>query len=203
MIRNKVLTTILISLLVGMIVSAIYLDRQFPSTSIQDLQSSAVLIYNDSGHGSGVIVDANAVLTAAHVASHEGLIVRCSGGEEFSVVRIVFDDDSDAAVLYVDDKLPYPPCSVAKELPSAGDEILCIGAPYDPNYAGAVLRGYVVKAAVSVGYWPQAIISDLHGAPGCSGGPVFLGGRLVGIDVGSNGILCCIVPVSEFLEILP
>jgi len=164
---------------------------------------SAVLVYNDSGHGSGVVIGANKVLTAAHVAEHNDLRVRCDDGSEYKVISVVFDPNSDAALLTLDSEVSVPIVLVASQDASIGAEIQCVGTPEDPNYLNALFYGRVVKAGVAVGHWPVASLVDTHCYSGCSGGPVFCGGRLVGIHVGSNGCVGCILPLSEFQEILP
>jgi len=163
---------------------------------------SAVLVYNDSGHGSGVVIGADKVLTAAHVAKHNDLRVRCDNGSEYKVISVVFDPNSDAAMLTLDSEVSVPIVLVASQDASIGAEIQCVGTPEDPNYLNALFYGHVVKAGVAVGPWSVVSLVDTHCYAGCSGGPVFYKGRLVGIHVGSNGCVGCILPLSEFQEIL-
>jgi S1-C subfamily serine protease len=167
-----------------------------------DPVASAVLIYNDSGHGSGVIIGPHAILTAGHVADQVGLIVRCANGAEYPVESNLRVSDADVAILFVTEILPYHPIIYASSDGKSGDPLVGIGAPFDPNLVGCVLQGYTVKSDVKTSMWPVADICDIHSEPGCSGGPVFYNNKLIGIIVGSCDNLSIFVPISICRKVL-
>jgi S1-C subfamily serine protease len=177
------------------------------------LTNSAVVVYQTRGHGSGVVVGKDRVLTARHVACHFGdandplLVITADGDAPRRVIGTIVDPNVDAAILLLDPNTPFdanePPAEVDRVPLGVGDVVTVVGTPLDrENLKLCVLRGYVVKVNVSPGL-PGALnldIIDAHAAPGCSGGPVFDSkGRVRGILLcGVGGILGGSLPTREF-----
>jgi hypothetical protein len=163
---------------------------------------SSVLVFNNNGHGSGVIVGPRLVLTAGHVAKHENLSVRCANGTVRKVISTVCDPNADVAVLTVDDDLHGTIASISPRNAKVPESIVTIGVPIDPNMMGSVFSGRIVHAPIRIYAWRSVEAYDAHTMAGCSGGPVFLNGRLVGIHVSHIGSVGFFVPISACREVL-
>lgn len=163
---------------------------------------SCVMVYNETGGGSGAIVDVNCVLTAKHVAINPDLKIRTNDGDEHRVARVVLDPDSDLARLYIDGKFDEQPLSLDPTPLRVGDEVSVIGMVLRPDLMNCVLPGHVVKVnyEIQVGNtrYVNLDVCDYHAAPGCSGGPVVdRRGRVRGVQVIGIGPLSSGVPVEE------
>ena len=182
--------------------------RTFPHTGSQTaLLQSAVLVYDGGGHGSGIILNSTTILTAKHVAMdgdgpRQDLIVRDAAGGEHKVTGCRVSETADAALLFVSPSLPDVRIAISANPGNLGDEVFCVGAPLDPNWTQYAVSGRIAKVDAPNSQWPHAVLIDAHLAPGCSGGPVFLDGKLYGICVGGEGLIVVILPVSEFLDLL-
>ena len=171
--------------------------------TMPDSRESVVLLTDGMGHGSGTIIDVNCVLTAKHCTGHPGLVVQTLDGDEYEIIKIVADSNSDLALIYIDgqfDERPLELCDVPLEI---GDLVTVIGAPYEVGLIGTVLTGHVVNIdheVVIPGYEPDVNmdILDTHAGPGCSGGPVLDSqGRVRGVFTLGQGMLGGAVPIEE------
>jgi len=133
--------------------------------------------------GSGVLVDDDLLVTAAHVVGDAGLVRIDHDGQVLTgEVLGVLADGRDLALIELDASMARPLRSVAAIAPS--DPITLVGHPNDgprtvlvgartdvPQLASQLYRGELVAASVSV-------------PPGMSGGPaVDASGALIGITV--------------------
>ena len=163
---------------------------------------SVVMIYDKLGHGSGVIVDVNCVLTAAHVADHNDVVIQTADGDVYGVDHVVSDPDSDLALLYIDGEFDETPLLFDPTPLEVGDEITLIGTPWDRELMNCVLPGFVVKVDLDTeledSLYVDLDVIDCAGAPGCSGGPlVDKYGHIRGIVIGGYPQLPLAIPVSE------
>jgi S1-C subfamily serine protease len=161
--------------------------------------NSCVLVYNEKGHGSGVIISKNCVLTAKHVAIEPDLKIRTQDGVIYSVDRVALDPDSDLAFLYINVEFEERPLQLNQAPLKVGDKIVLVGTPYDRVLMNCVLEGRVVNVDMDdpLGHTNVDMI-DSHGGPGCSGGPILdQRGRVRAILVTRIGALCGAVPVGE------
>jgi S1-C subfamily serine protease len=178
-----------------------------PSAS---LVSRTVSIESTLSHGSGVALNDRTVLTAQHVVlealalGDPNISVRDTAGHVHTVVGCILDQYSDAAVLFVSPRLDTaPPCLISHARGLAGTAILCVGAPRSARWFPCATWGRISCGSVpALPMWPMVVIVDAHIAPGCSGGPVFLRGRLYGICVGTWEGLGLVLPVSELYDLL-
>jgi len=165
-----------------------------------DPVNSCVLVYNDTGHGSGSIVGKNCVLTAAHVAILEGLKIKTNDEQIYSVVRYALDPDSDIAFIYIDGEFDEQPLGIDKTPMKVGDSVTLIGTPMTVDLMNSVLTGKVVKIDVDATgtIWKNLDIFDTHSAPGTSGGPILDSqNRVRGIVVTGMGLVTGAVPMDE------
>lgn len=180
------------------LVASIFLDT---ATTIVEASASVVVVYNESGHGSGAIVDVNCVLTAGHVADQNDLRVRTSDGDDCRVVRVVRDPNSDLALVFIEGAFDpgHPPLRIDDQPLRVGEEITMIGTPYSRDLMNCVCHGRVVKVDYNpFGLYVNIDVLDVHGGPGCSGGPVIdLKGAIRGVIVLAQGEFLAAVPVEE------
>lgn len=168
---------------------------------------SCVLVYNDQGHGSGVIIGKNIVLTAGHVGRQPYLSVETNDGDIHIVIRTVIDPKADIALLFIEDMFDEPILSLSTKELKTGDEILEIGTPFDMTNFNCVLPGHVVKIDAKIDYnylipGTNMDIMDAHSGPGISGGPVILDGKVVGIVVASSGLLNASIPIGDCIDFI-
>lgn len=159
---------------------------------ISSLADQSVLLTDGQGHGSGVLIAPNLVLTARHVAEHEDpkkpLRVVLHDGQIIAISKVISDPDYDIAVVQLSKPIagvvtPKLACVV----PEVGETIYAVGHPH-------VSRWGTFQLWVAGGKFDkEAAVKDpkmLNGAllvqgptiPGLSGSPVYNRfGELVGI----------------------
>jgi S1-C subfamily serine protease len=182
--------------------------------SLSQLVSTTVLVTDGHGHGSGVILGPRSVLTARHVAMdftgdggrRSNLVVVDSLGGKHRVLGSITDPNSDAAILFVSPAMPKVKVTLSAKPGNLGDLIVTVGAPCNVAFFPSVSVGRIMRIDSDARFtgieWPHVVVSDIHIAPGSSGGPVFLRGKLYGIAVGHSGVISIILPVSEFKGLL-
>jgi len=171
-----------------------------PAANMNTVAQSCVLVYNESGHGSGAMVDVNCVLTAKHVADHMPLKIKTLDGTEYDVTSVKLDPDSDLAMLFIDGKFVATPLLLDPAPLHVGDYITLIGSPDDVIFIDCILPGHVVKTGVDITDMNEfnLVIYDAHADPGTSGGPVLDNkGHIRAVEVIGAGSIAGGVPVSE------
>lgn len=142
----------------------------------------------EAGLGSGVLIDKDRVLTAAHVVQvAETIVVQVAGGETLSAKVLASEPSADLALL----QLERPPMSATpaplgdSDKVEIGDQILIVGAPLGMSYTLSVghISGRRVENAVYGGFSDAELFqTDASINPGNSGGPMFdMAGNVVGI----------------------
>ena len=161
------------------------------SAAIQRIQRSLVVIrdgrrYASRGMGAGVVWQRGLVLTNYHVVKH----ARTSGvslpdGGEFSARLIAAHPAIDLALLQIDDDRTPPAMIADSRILRVGQYVMAIGHPWGERglVTGGVISGL---GALDTGYrrGPVEIIrTDVHLAPGNSGGPlVNMSGAVIGLN---------------------
>ena len=169
--------------------------------SLERARSATICLQMGEGSGSGVIVSAGGlVLTAAHVTAGVGeeMTVVMEDGTEYQGVSLGLQSETDAAMLQITDKGPFPFVEYDKEdSTELGDWAFSLGhsGGFDKARGVNVRVGRLVREAEST------IQSDCMLIGGDSGGPLFnMRGELIGIHsrVGSSKEESMHVPLREF-----
>lgn len=128
--------------------------------------------------GTGVFMSDNVLLTAKHVVedriNNAGVEVIGPNGVTYTVMEILEDFDDDLAIVILRDR--RGPWMELGPSPSLGDEVICIGTPLISNDQLIITWG-----RVSSEKYLNTFIYDGFCWGGCSGGPVIVDGKLVGI----------------------
>lgn len=146
------------------------------------------LIAAGKGHGSGVIISPNFILTVNHVATMADgapLDVLFSDGTKAHAALVWADKKRDVALMVLDRATKVKPAKLATVAPKVGDELWSAGYPlYLPL---SIIHGSVVSVApLDKGFGDQApavITIDASIARGDSGGPTFnAAGEVIGLN---------------------
>jgi len=149
----------------------------------------------DGSTGSGVILEGNQILTAAHVIEYsQSIYVRKTGSqEEYEAELKYISDSSDLALLVVKDEEFFEGTKSIElgELPNLGDDVLTWGFPVGGTRL-AITKGTVSRIDMDSYVHSEAenLVCQIDAAinPGSSGGGAFINGRLAGITFqGMNG----------------
>lgn len=140
------------------------------------------------GHGSGVIISRNFILTVNHVGSAAGREeVLFSNGKTGWATMIWSDPARDAAIMVLDKATTINPARLASAPVTTGQEIWSAGYPLDLPLS--VQHGEVVSDVISKVQMDEdngnsaAVYTNITMAPGDSGGPVFnTSGEVVGLN---------------------
>lgn len=120
------------------------------------------LVGNELGHGTGVLLNRNCVLTAAHVVDGAKNVQLVDDKRHATQgTRIVQDEDSDIAVVCSDADLRGVPVTVACAMPERYEPVFTIGFP----------MGY--DRVLTTGIYELNALITASAAPGNSGGGVF------------------------------
>jgi len=142
----------------------------------------------EAGQGSGVRIDKDRVLTAAHVVQvAEKIFVQMSTEETLSAKVLASDPSADLALLQLERAPMSGPIAALGDSDSVaiGDEIFVVGAPLGMSRTLSVGHVSGRRAAKNFyGGFSQAELlqTDASINPGNSGGPMFdMAGRVIGI----------------------
>lgn len=146
---------------------------------------SVPVVETSLGHGTGFVLDANHVMTDAHVVGDDELVkVRFPDGATFGTAKVVARDWLvDMAIIeiagtrQVNTTIAAPPTAV-------GSELYVLGYPGATQTSAQPIlsRGLVSQVVVWEGAGVTYIRTDANGEPGLSGGPVLdSAGNIVGI----------------------
>jgi S1-C subfamily serine protease len=155
---------------------------------VEELQPSVVSIVLDNGEGSGVIVDADTIVTNAHVAGDADTVqVVLASGRRVEAEVDGVDGCTDLALLSVPSG-NLPGAEFADELPRVGELAVALGNPlgFENTVTAGIVSG-LHRAVPSSGQTPaliDLIQTDAPISPGNSGGAlVNAGGEVIGINV--------------------
>lgn len=139
-----------------------------PPTGVTPLHRSTVLIEHESGHGSGLIVGSNRVLTAFHVVQGDDLDVRFFNGQASHGDIVWSDPERDLALIDVRVPKGHPSAQLSCDQPNPGQHVMSVGHPIQSQWV--LVGGYLPNSGLVAGRYMSL------GFPvglGTSGGPVF------------------------------
>jgi len=151
----------------------------------ENMVDASVLIYADNdGFGSGVFIDDNVVLTAAHILQTIGACnIELNDGTILRFDDFYIDTEEDVGFIFVDaDELHIAKISSLSR--NIGDTVYLVGCPYDKNLKFTITKGILSHLDRDVFQWENLLQTDAEGGPGSSGGPLYDSeGQVIGICV--------------------
>lgn len=150
----------------------------------ENMVNASVLVI---GSGSGVFIDDNVVLTAAHVL--EGMSVcniELSNGTVFESSDFYIDTEEDVGFVFVnaDELRVAKVSSIPRKI---GDTVYLVSTPYNKFFTFTLTKGilsHLDRDLPDMG-WKDLLQTDAEGGYGSSGGPLYDSeGRVIGMYVG-------------------
>jgi len=144
-----------------------------------------------AGHGSGVFIDDDVILTAAHCLEAVKVItIELNNGIMLESSDFYVDNKEDIGFIFVDaDELCITEVSISDV--HIGDIVYLVGRPFDDIFKFSLTKGILshLDRDIPKWNWKNLLQTDAEGGPGSSGGPLYnSNGNLVGMYVGhSNG----------------
>jgi serine protease Do len=142
----------------------------------------------ETGLGSGVLIDADRVLTAAHVVQVADRILVQVSNEETLAARVVASDPSADLALLQLERAPLkavPAVLGDSDALAIGDEVFIVGAPLGMSHTLSVghVSGRRIANNMYGGFAESELLqTDASINPGNSGGPMFdMSGHVVGV----------------------
>lgn len=188
---NKFLSVLAGAFLLAGALATVVITQSTPAYGGLYSDATVVRVALEAGHGTGVYIGNNQVITAAHVAVHgvtDGFTVTDANGNEVHATVLWFNEVSDVGLLRLDAPLkgvvPAPLLCTNRDL-RVGDSVKAIGYPLSLGVVST--WGHVggkVSTRQSLHGDQVNAIADLTIANGNSGGPLFdISGNLAGIVV--------------------
>ena len=151
------------------------------------------------GHGSGVFIEDDVILTAAHCLENVKTIsIELSDGTILKSRDFYRDDKEDVGFIFVKaNELYITKVSVLNV--HIGDVVYLIGRPFDDIFKFSLTKGILSHLDRNIPRWgwKNLLQTDAEGGSGSSGGPLYNSdGNLVGMyvghsDGGGQGISLC------------
>ena len=153
------------------------------------------------GTGSGLVLSAGQIITNAHVAAGQEVIVEAWDGTSQKARVLRKDARLDLALLSADG-LDAPAAALAGNEPKVGAAVVAVGNPL--GFVGAVSTGFVQAVGTIRGLgWRRWVQADVQLAPGNSGGPLAdVFGQIVGINTMIAGGLALAIPAATIQRFL-
>lgn len=186
--KNYVLVSVFL-VLIAFIVSGstIQMVEEKPDL-YKNMVDASVIVYNEHGGGSGVFIEDNIILTAAHVLEDSGDVfnIELNDGTILKSNNFYIDAEEDIGFIFVEAEESH----IVKTslLPiDLGDTVYLVSAPFNKFFAFTLTKGivsHIDRDLLDMG-WKDLLQVDAEGGPGSSGGPLYNSeGDLIGIYVG-------------------
>lgn len=173
------------------------------SPDIRGTLSACVIITDNFGHGSGVAIAPNLILTAGHCTGYPGSYVIGSDGEQYDIISEWKSDKYDIGFVLIDGAMP---CLSLSDMPELLDEVYLMGAPNDIALQSTISKGIVSNINVDCYVWLDVLIVDAASWGGDSGGPLLNADfEIIGMCVGGPDGACSITicePITHIREAL-
>jgi serine protease Do len=142
------------------------------------------------GHGSGVFIYDDVILTAAHcLEGVETISIKMSDDTVLKSGDFYIDDEEDVAFIFVAaDELCIAKVVLSRN--SLGDIVYLVGRPFNGLFEFSLTKGIIshLSRDISEWNWKDLLQVDANGGPGSSGGPLYnSAGNLIGVYVGHSG----------------
>lgn len=181
---------LLIFALVVMGIGAGYVDRPPHPSRYDAMKAATVELSMKGGHGSGVIISPNFILTVAHVSSEAKgmpMDVLFSDGTHGTAIELWEDPDRDVAVMALLKATKIKPARLSGRPVTTGQEVWGAGYPLDLPLSiqhGEVASDQISSVPLDDGKTKNgAVYLNMTMGPGDSGGPVFnAAGEVVGLN---------------------
>lgn len=168
----------------------------------EETYNSVVVVYTDTGVGSGFAIEENLLLTNAHVVEdNKTVTINLYNDSPIKGTVIKIDNNKDLALIQTKKSLPV--LDINKEKISIGDEVYAIGAPKDMPYT--MTKGIISALDRQIGK-NSYIQLDASVNSGNSGGPLLdSNGKVIGVitlkasDAEGIGFA---IPVSDMLAFI-
>jgi len=162
---------------------------------VERVQPSVVQIevvgeYGQEWFGSGVIIEDNIIVTAAHVAEDApSIIIVTDTSARYNTEVVYISERYDVAILRVitSATLPFSRLGDSDDL-RLGERVFTIGSPL--LYFNSVTVGVVSGLGRDIEFFGENLLMQTDAAisPGSSGGPIFnMDGEVIGITIGGHG----------------
>lgn len=169
----------------------------------EETYNSVVVVYTDTGVGSGFSIKENIIITNAHVVGYnKKVVVNLYDGTTIKGSVIKIDIEKDLALIEVDKTIT--PLSINSDILSIGQEVYAIGAPKDMPYT--MTKGIISALDRKLGQNTYIQI-DASVNSGNSGGPlVDDNGNVIGIitlkasDAEGIGFAINTKDINNFIE---
>lgn len=178
---------ILVLLICGVLISGCIIlvySENYRTMSFSDMVDASVLIYDEYGHGSGVFIADNVILTAGHCLEHEDSVsIELNNGTALESSDFYIDEKEDIGFIFVDaDELHIATLSAIPG--DVGDTVYLVGAPYDMSLKFTITKGILSHLDRDRYGYEDLLQTDAEGARGSSGGPLYdSNGNVIGICV--------------------
>ena len=144
----------------------------------EETYNSVVVVYTDTGVGSGFAIEENLLLTNAHVVE-DNKTVTINLYNDSPVKGTVIKVDAAKDLALIQTKKSLPVLDINKEKISIGDEVFAIGAPKDMPYT--MTKGIISALDRKIGK-NSYIQLDASVNSGNSGGPLLdSNGKVIGV----------------------